>query len=55
VVPVRYANPAGTLKATGGNLHWYHVSGCAGLIKDGDPAALSATYTVSPKQDITSP
>jgi hypothetical protein len=57
VVRVRYSNAAGTLMAvtTGGNLHWYHVSGCAGLLGDGDAATLSATYTVTPKQDITSP
>jgi phospholipase C len=57
VVRVSYANTTGALKAltTGGNLHWYHVNGCAGLIGDGDAATLSASYTVSPKQVITSP
>jgi len=44
-----------TIHTAGGNLHWYHVSGCAGLLDDGDPATLSAAYTVSPKQEITSP
>jgi hypothetical protein len=57
VVAVSYANATGKLKVlpTGGNLHWYHVTGCAGLVANGDPAQLSATYTVSPAQTITSP
>ena len=57
VVAVSYANTPGrlTIHTAGGNLHWYHVSGCAGLLGDGDPAALSAAYAVSPKQEITSP
>lgn len=57
VVAVSYANTAGklTLHPAGGNLHWYQVSGCAGLVADGDPATLSAAYSVSPKQEITSP
>jgi hypothetical protein len=40
---------------TGGNLHIYNVSGCLGLFHDGDRAALAGTFTVSPKQAITSP
>jgi hypothetical protein len=57
VVAVTYANQSGQLKILphGGTLHWYHVSGCAGLIRNGDTAALSATFTVSPQEDITSP
>jgi hypothetical protein len=57
VVAVGYANRTGklTVHAAGGNLHWYHLSGCAGLVGDGDPATLSAAYTVSPRQTITSP
>jgi hypothetical protein len=57
VVAVSYANTTGklTIHTAGGNLHWYHVSGCAGLVGDGDPATLSAAYAVSPKQEITSP
>jgi hypothetical protein len=52
-----YANQTGKLKilAHGGTLHWYHVNDCAGLIHNDDTAALSATFTVSPEQDITSP
>jgi hypothetical protein len=57
VVAVTYANQTGQLKILphGSTLHWYHISGCAGLIRNGDTAALSATFAVSPQQDITSP
>jgi hypothetical protein len=57
VVAVTYANKTGQLKilAHGGTLHWYHVRGCAGLVHNGDTATLSATFAVSPQQDITSP
>ncbi len=44
-----------TVLTTGGNLHFYTVSGCAGLVIAGDPATLSASYTVSPPQNIVSP
>ncbi len=56
-VAVSYANKTGklTVLTAGGNLHWYHVHGCAGLVRDGDPAALSAAYAISPPQSITSP
>ena len=57
-VVFRYADGTGQLKVltTGGNLHWYDVhSGCLGLVNSGDPATLSAAFTVSPKQAITSP
>jgi hypothetical protein len=58
VVPVSYASKTGTLKIlqSGGVLHWYHVShDCAGIVRNGDAATLSASYTVSPRQVITSP
>jgi hypothetical protein len=58
VVAVSYSDPAGPLRIlrTGGNLHFYHVrKGCLGLVGDGDPATLSATYAVTPAQAITSP
>jgi hypothetical protein len=29
-------------------------AGCAGLINNGDPATISASYTLTPKQTITS-
>jgi hypothetical protein len=44
-----------TFLSTGGNLHYWHVQNCGGLINDGDPVALTASYKVRPIQDITSP
>jgi hypothetical protein len=57
VVRIAYTNQTGKLKIlpAGGTLHWYHVSGCAALVRNGDPATLSAAYTISPPQMITSP
>ncbi len=54
-VDVTYTNSTAALKVltTGGNLHIYGVSGCAGLIKSGDATTFSGSYTVSPKQTIT--
>jgi len=54
---VAYTNATGKLKILpmGGTLHWYHVHGCAGLVGNGDPTQLSATYATSPPQTITSP
>ncbi len=57
-VVFRYTDSTGQLKllTTSSNLHYYDVSkGCLGIVNDRDPAALSATYTVTPKQSITSP
>ena len=57
-VRVSYSGQTGVLRilTTGGTLHWYHVHGCrGGLIADGDAAALSASYAISPPQAITSP
>jgi hypothetical protein len=53
-----YADSTGrlTVLADSGNLHFWNVSaGCLGGFNDGDRATLSATYTVSPEQAITSP
>ena len=56
VVAVSYASKTGTLKILkGGNLHWYHVNRCAGIVNNGDAATVSTSYTVSPRQVITSP
>jgi hypothetical protein len=57
IVTFSYTNSTGNPKllATGGDLHFYHTAHCDGLIQNGDPATLSATYAVSPKQTITSP
>ena len=57
VVAVSYADKTGklTILQAGGNLHWYHVKGCAGLVADADNATLTTAYTLSPPQFITSP
>jgi hypothetical protein len=57
LVKFSYTDSAATLKVltTGGNLHFYHVNGCAGLLNSGDPATLSVSYTLSPAQTIKSP
>jgi hypothetical protein len=56
-VKVTYTNSTHKLKvlASGGTLHVYHVSGCAGLINSTDPTTFVGTYVVSPTQKITSP
>jgi hypothetical protein len=56
-VRVSYTNSTGVLqtRTAGGNLHFYNVRGCAGLVVTGDSATISATSTVNPKQTITSP
>ena len=56
-VKVTYTNSTGKLKVltSGGNLHVWNVAGCAGLINSGDATQFSGTYTVTPKQTITSP
>lgn len=57
IVQFSYSNSAHTLKLlpTGTNLHYYKVSGCAGLVNNGDSAAYLASYTLSPGQTITGP
>ena len=57
VVRFTYADGTAKLKllTTGGNLHIYDVTGCFGLLVSGDPATVSGTFSVSPKQVITSP
>lgn len=54
-VKATYTNSTGILKVltSGGNLHIYRVSGCAGLIHNGNAATFSGSYKVSPKQKIT--
>jgi hypothetical protein len=56
-VKVTYTNSTGKLavQAAGGNLHVYNVVGCSGLINTGDPTQFTGSYTVTPKQTITSP
>jgi hypothetical protein len=57
VVAMTYSDQTGKLKilAADGTLHWYYVHSCAHAVSNGDPAALSAAYTISPPQTITSP
>jgi hypothetical protein len=38
-----------------GNLHIYQVQRCGGVFHDGDAAALSGSYLITPVQTITSP
>jgi hypothetical protein len=53
---ISYSNSTGKLKLLGsGNLHSWAVSGCFGLVNNGDTEKASGTETVSPKQAITSP
>jgi hypothetical protein len=56
-VKATYTNSTNKLKVltTGGTLHVWNVSGCAGLINSGDATTFSGTYTVTPAQTITSP
>jgi len=56
VTKISYSNSTGKLKLLGGgNLHSYAVSGCFGLVNNGDAQKASGTETISPKQKITSP
>jgi hypothetical protein len=51
-----YVNSTHTLTISGGNLHAWGVSGCLGLINNGDAASYSAAYVVTPSTlKITSP
>jgi hypothetical protein len=55
-VKAKYSNSTGKLTTTGaGNLHIYNVHGCAGLIGSGDGSSFKGSYTITPKQTITSP
>jgi hypothetical protein len=51
----KYVNSTGKLSTSGGTLHIWNVSGCFGLIANGDPSTFTASYAISPKQKITSP
>jgi hypothetical protein len=52
-----YVNGSGKLRIlpTGSNLHFYHVRGCGGAFHNGDAAALTGTYVITPVQVMTSP
>jgi hypothetical protein len=57
IVRFSYATSTATLTVlpNRGNLHFYNLSGCAGLFATGDPATFSGKLSVRPKQTITSP
>jgi hypothetical protein len=51
-----YTNSTGKIKLLGsGNLHAYAVTGCFGLVNNGDVEKASGTLTATPKQTIHSP
>jgi len=50
-----YSDRTHQVTTTGGNLHIFTVHGCAGLVASGDPASLTASFTLTPVQTITSP
>jgi hypothetical protein len=52
-----YTNSTGKLALVGpgGNLRAEDVSGCFGLVNNGDPQEASGSTTLSPKQTVTSP
>ena len=57
-VVVTYTNKTAQLAIlkAGTKLHLFNVAkACAGVVKNGDSIALLATYSVTPKQKITSP
>ena len=56
MVKATYADTGAKLKvlAKGGNLHLYKVN-CFGVIHSGDAVNFTTTYTLTPKQVITSP
>jgi len=56
-VRTRYTNSSHVLKIIPkhSTLHIYNVSGCFGLVSNGDAASVSTSYTVTPAQTITSP
>lgn len=56
-VTFHYANGTGKLQVltAGSGLHYYAIKGCAGLFGTGDLNTLSDTFTLTPKQTITSP
>ncbi len=52
----RYTDSTGQLTVLApSNLHFYNLTGCLGQFDNGDPVTPGATFTVSPKQAITSP
>jgi hypothetical protein len=54
-VKFTYSDGTHQVKTSGGNLHIFTVTGCAGLVANGDPVSLTASFTLAPAQSITSP
>lgn len=55
-VKFSYSDRTHQVTTSGGNLHIFNVAtGCAGLVASGDPASLTASFTLAPAQVITSP
>lgn len=56
-VNATFTNSTSVLKTltTGSTLHIYNVSGCFGLLNNGDGATFSGSYTITPHQTVTSP
>ena len=51
-----YSDSTGVVQvSSGGSLAFSSVSGCSGLIRNGDSATFTGSYTASPKQTVTSP
>lgn len=54
VVRAEYTNHSGALQfLAASTLHFWDVKGCAPLLNNGDPATLTASYAVTPRQEIT--
>jgi hypothetical protein len=54
---ITYTNKTHQLRVllSGGTQHFWDVSGCAGLLTDGDGSSLGVCHLIKPAQDITSP
>ena len=50
-----YTNSSAALAVSGGDLHIWNVSGCFGLIRNGDAVSYTASYSLTPAVQITSP
>lgn len=50
-----YSDGTGAVQVFGGSLHISGVTGCSGLLRNGDPATFTGTYVASPRQTVTSP
>jgi len=54
-VSFTYSDGTHQVKTSGGNLHIFTVTGCAGVFANGDPVSLTASFTLDPAQSMTSP